>query len=39
MNQAFPLNRHIGGRWFDEMGWDPKVLEEAQEPAAALSGP
>jgi clorobiocin biosynthesis protein CloN6 len=39
MNQAFPLNRHIGGRWFDEMGWDPKVLEEAQEPAASLSGP
>jgi hypothetical protein len=38
MNQAFPLNRHIGGRWFDEMGWDPAVLEQAQEPSAALSG-
>lgn len=31
MNQAFPLNRHIGGRWFDEMGWDQTVLERAQE--------
>lgn len=34
MNQAFPLNRHIGGRWFDEMGWDPAILEQAQAPAA-----
>jgi len=31
MNQAFPVNRHIGGRWFDEMGWDPQVLKLAQE--------
>jgi clorobiocin biosynthesis protein CloN6 len=30
MNQAFPINRHIGGRWFDEMGWDEAVLENAQ---------
>ena len=29
MNQAFPLNRGIGGRWFDEMGWDPDILKEA----------
>lgn len=20
-NQAFPVNREVGGRWFDEMGW------------------
>jgi len=36
MNQAFPLNRQIGGRWFDEMGWDPEVLGAVQgTPAAA----
>jgi len=29
MNQAFPVNRQIGGRWFDELGWDPSVLEAA----------
>jgi clorobiocin biosynthesis protein CloN6 len=29
MNQAFPINRRIGGRWFDELGWDPAVLEQA----------
>lgn len=28
-NQAFPINRGIGGRWFDEMGWTPEVLERA----------
>jgi clorobiocin biosynthesis protein CloN6 len=27
MNQAFPINRQIGGRWFDELGWDSAVLE------------
>jgi clorobiocin/coumermycin A biosynthesis protein CloN6/CouN6 len=27
MNQAFPINRRVGGRWFDEMGWEPEVLE------------
>lgn len=26
MNQAFPVNREIGGRWFDELGWEPDVL-------------
>lgn len=30
MNQAFPLNRQIGGRWFDEMGWDSTALATAQ---------
>jgi clorobiocin biosynthesis protein CloN6 len=38
MNQAFPLNRRIGGRWFDELGWDPEVLQAAtQEPALAAT--
>ncbi len=26
MNQAFPVNRQIGGRWFDELGWEPEEL-------------
>lgn len=30
MNQAFPINRRIGGRWFDELGWDSKYLEKLQ---------
>jgi hypothetical protein len=29
MNQAFPINRQIGGRWFDELGWSPDILEAA----------
>lgn len=28
-NQAFPLDREIGGRWFDEMLFDKPVLEAA----------
>ena len=28
-NQAFPINRAIGGRWFDEMGWPLEVLEKS----------
>ena len=42
MNQAFPLNRGIGGRWFDEMGWAPDILkaaEMADEPATAGRSP
>lgn len=27
MNQAFPINRRIGGRWFEELGWSAEVLE------------
>ncbi len=27
MNQAFPINRQIGGRWFDDLGWEPRRLE------------
>ncbi len=26
-NQAYPINRQIGGRWFDELGWEPEVLD------------
>jgi clorobiocin biosynthesis protein CloN6 len=26
-NQAFPINRQIGGRWFDELGWPAEVLD------------
>ncbi|NUP06985.1 MAG: radical SAM protein [Polyangiaceae bacterium] len=26
-NQALPINRQIGGRWFDELGWDPEELD------------
>ncbi len=26
-NQAFPVNREIGGRWCDEFGWDFDVLD------------
>jgi clorobiocin biosynthesis protein CloN6 len=36
MNQAFPLNRQIGGRWFDEMGWDPEILGRARAAAAVV---
>ena len=28
-NQSFPLNRAIGGRWFDEVGWPLELLERA----------
>src|SRR5688500_805740 len=34
-NQAFPINREIGGRWFDEMLFDVSVLEAAHDSAAA----
>ena len=26
-NQALPVNRQIGGRWFDELGWEPTELD------------
>ncbi len=26
-NQAFPVNREIGGRWFDELLFEPRVFE------------
>lgn len=28
-NQAFPIQREVGGRWFDELGWDSEILEAA----------
>lgn len=37
-NQALPINRQIGGRWFDEMGWDPDELDRAVA-APAPAGP
>ena len=27
MNQAYPINRDIGGRWFEELGWDAEDLD------------
>lgn len=30
MNQAFPMNRSIGGRWFDELGWEAQILKAVQ---------
>jgi clorobiocin biosynthesis protein CloN6 len=29
-NQALPINREIGGRWFDELGWPAETLEALQ---------
>ncbi len=28
-NQAFPINRAVGGRWFDELGWNQSELLNA----------
>jgi clorobiocin/coumermycin A biosynthesis protein CloN6/CouN6 len=28
-NQAYPINRQIGGRWFDELGWTVADLDRA----------
>jgi clorobiocin/coumermycin A biosynthesis protein CloN6/CouN6 len=33
-NQSFPVNRAIGGRWFDEMGWPLEDLERANRSSA-----
>jgi clorobiocin biosynthesis protein CloN6 len=38
MNQAVPLNREIGGRWFDELGWEAEDLEAAQGLELVVSG-
>ena len=35
MNQAFPVNREIGGRWFDEMGWNAEAFERANSNGTA----
>lgn len=35
MNQAFPVNREIGGRWFDEFGWEPAFLDAVASNGAA----
>lgn len=31
MNQAFPVHRSIGGRWFDELGWTSRQLDVASD--------
>jgi clorobiocin biosynthesis protein CloN6 len=28
-NQAFPISREVGGRWFDELGWSIAELDHA----------
>jgi hypothetical protein len=38
-NQSFPLNRAIGGRWFDEVGWPLGVLERASGQPSDACGP
>ena len=35
MNQALPINRDVGGRWFDELGWSTAVLDGAHQHAEA----
>lgn len=35
MCQAFPINRQIGGRWFDELGWKDHHLGTAHKNHAA----
>ena len=37
-NQAFPINRDIGGRWFDEMLFDVAALEAAATTDVPQSG-
>jgi clorobiocin/coumermycin A biosynthesis protein CloN6/CouN6 len=37
-NQAFPVNRQIGGRWFDELGWPAAELDEAARPNSSSTG-
>jgi clorobiocin biosynthesis protein CloN6 len=32
-NQAYPITRQIGGRWFDELGWEVAVLDGLAERA------
>jgi clorobiocin/coumermycin A biosynthesis protein CloN6/CouN6 len=36
-NQALPVNRQIGGRWFDELGWEPSELDRVA--AVPVAGP
>lgn len=37
-NQAMPINRQVGGRWFDELGWSLDVLDAASGLAPAPPG-
>jgi len=36
-NQAFPMNRPIGGRWFDDTSWSSEVLAAAARDAGSPS--
>jgi clorobiocin biosynthesis protein CloN6 len=38
-NQAYPVNREIGGRWFDEMGWPLEVLDAVTGVTAPADAP
>jgi clorobiocin/coumermycin A biosynthesis protein CloN6/CouN6 len=38
-NQALPINRQIGGRWFDELGWEPDELDAVTEASAPVPAP
>ena len=35
-NQGFPIQRAIGGRWFDEFGWSPAALDAVATRAALM---
>jgi clorobiocin/coumermycin A biosynthesis protein CloN6/CouN6 len=37
-NQAFPVNREIGGRWFDELGWSSSDLDLAARSTRSAIG-
>ncbi|MFH0983448.1 MAG: hypothetical protein V2A79_18170 [Planctomycetota bacterium] len=37
-NQAVPILRKAGGRWFDEIPWDARALEAANGPLSSESG-
>jgi clorobiocin biosynthesis protein CloN6 len=36
-NQAFPIDRAVGGRWFDELGWDPAILDDLDPMGASTA--
>ena len=38
LNQAYPVNREIGGRWFDELGWPASDLDRAAGPSSSGAG-
>jgi clorobiocin biosynthesis protein CloN6 len=36
-NLAFPIDRAVGGRWFDELGWDPAILDDLDPMGASTA--